>query len=394
MRAPGQDTAPPPSSGGALERVPFPVDPVLIAAGAAVVARSLRRAMWGWKRYDGDARTICRAVLEDCWNGTYLAGSAGHFRQFWTRDLSFCTPALMRLGMRDRVVSSLAWALPIFEARGGVCTTIFADRYARDVYDFASDSLPMLLFALRGAGADDLVERHRAFLGHEIERYVRRVLDPELGLARPEAYFSAPADCVRARSTTFTNTMLALLEQLLADEPRLPNPLAGADIAGRLVGSHWTGTHFRHALDHDQPSGDGNLFPFFFGILGDDDDRYRGLALRTLEDQGFSEPIPLRYFERRTPSAELLVPRVFTPNYQGDTIWMQLCPLYLSQLQTIEPARAQRLRDRVARIIEIDGNYLELYDRDLRPYTGRAGLYHADEGMIWAALFLDLYDRD
>lgn len=393
MRAPRQDTVPPPSSGGAHERVPFPIDPVLIAAGAAVVARSLRRAVRGWKRYEGDARAICRAVLEDCWNGTYLAGSAGHFRQFWTRDLSFCTPALMRLGMHDRVTSSLAWALPIFEARGGVCTTIFADRYARDVYDFASDSLPMLLFALREAGADDLVDRHRAFLGREVERYVRRVLDPELGLARPEVYFSAPADCVRARSTTFTNTMLALLEQLLAGEPRLPNPLAGADIAGRLVGSHWTGTHFRHALDHDEPSGDGNLFPFFFRILGDDDDRYRGPALRTLEDHGFSEPIPLRYFERRTPSDELLVPRMFTPNYQGDTIWMQLCPLYLSELRAIDPDRARRLRDRVARVIEIDGNYLELYDRDLRPYTGRAGLYQADEGMIWAALFLDLYDR-
>lgn len=393
MRAPGQDSAPPPSGRSARERVPFPIDPVLIGAGAAVVARSLRRAVRGWKRHVGDARSICRAVLEDCWNGTYLAGSAGHFCQFWTRDLSFCTPALIRLGMRDRVLSSLAWALPIFEARGGVCTTIFANKYARDVYDFASDSLPMLLFALREAGADDLVERHRDFLGREVERYVQRVLDPELGLARPEVYFSAPADCVRARSTTFTNTMLALLEQLIAAEPRLPNPLAGADIAGRLVGSHWTGSYFRHALDHEEPSGDGNLFPFFFRIFGDDDDRYRGPALRSLEELGFSEPIPLRYFERRNPSAELPVPRMFTPNYQGDTIWMQLCPLYLSELWTIDADRARRLRDRVARVIEIDGNYLELYDRDLRPYTGRAGLYQADEGMIWAALFLDLYDR-
>jgi hypothetical protein len=391
MRAPGQTLDRAAGRDAPLERVPFPIDPILVVAGAAVVARSLRRGAVGWKRHPGDAAAICHAVLEDCWNGTYLRGSAGHFCQFWTRDLSFCTPALVRLGMRDRVVSSLAWALPIFEAHGAICTTIFGDRYARDVYAFAADSLPMLLFALREAGAGDLVERHRGFLGREVERYVRRVLDPELGLARPEVYFSAPADCIRARSTTFANTMLALLEQLLADEPRLPNPLAGAGIASRLVGSHWTGTYFRHALDHDEPSGSANLFPFFFQVLGDHDAPCRAPAFRTLEERGFSEPIPLRYFERRDPAAELLVPRVFTPNYQGDPSWMQLCPMYIAELRVIDPARARRLRDRVAGVIEVAGNYLELYDRDLRPYTGRARLYHADEGMIWAALFLDLY---
>lgn len=374
-----------------LEPAPFPLDPVLVAAGAAVVARSLRRGAQGWKRYAGDAESICHAVLEDCWNGSFLAGSAGHFRQFWTRDLAMCTPAFLRLGWRDRVHASLAWALSRFEERGAVCTTIFDHRYPRDVYDFASDSLPMLLFALREARADDLIDRHRGFLGREVERYVTRLLCPDLGLARPEHYFSAPADCVRARSTTFSNTMLALLERLLRDEPRLPNPLAGHDTAGRLVASHWTGRYFKHALDVEAPSGDANLFPFFFRILGDDDAIFRRRAFATLEERGFSEPIPLRYFETRDPSAELPIPRVFTPNYQGDTTWMQLCPIYIRELREVDPRRATVLRDRVARIIECDGNYLELYDRDLRPYIGRAGLYHCDEGMIWAALFLDLF---
>jgi hypothetical protein len=364
---------------------------VLVAAGAAVVARSIRRGAQGWKRYPGDARDICHAVLEDCWNGSFLAGSAGHFRQFWTRDLAMCTPALVRLGMRDRVHASLAWALPRFEEHGAVCTTIFDHKYPRDVYDFGADSLPMLLFALREAGADDLIGRHRAFLSRQVETYVARVLDPELGLARPEMYFSAPSDCVRARSTTFANTMLALLERLLRDEPRLPNPLVVNDTANRLVQSHWTGRYFKHALDHEEPSGDANLFPFFFRILGDDDAVFRRRAFATLEERGFSEPIPLRYFERRDPSAELPVPRLFTPNYQGDTTWMQLSPIYIGELREVDPERALVLRGRVARVIETDGNYLELYERDLRPYVGRAGLYHCDEGMIWAALFLDLF---
>jgi hypothetical protein len=374
-----------------LEPTPFPLDPVLVAAGATLVGRSLRRSASGWKRYPGDVMDICHAVLEDCWNGKFIAGSAGHFCQFWTRDLSFCTPALIRLGMRDRVIASFAWALPLFEKNGGITTTIFGDKYPRDVYDFGADSLPMLLFALREAGATELIEKHKDFLGREIARYVRLVLCPDLGLARPGSYFSAPADCVRARSSTFSNTMLALLEQELALEPRLPNPMLGHDTAGRLLRSHWTGQFFRHALDHETPSGCGNLFPYFFKIFGDDDMVYRERSFRTLEARGFSEPIPLRYFEQRNPETELPVPRFFTPNYQGDTTWMQLCPLYISELRSVDPARALELRDRVARIIECDGNYLEMYDRDLRPYTGRGGLYHADEGMIWAALFLDLF---
>jgi hypothetical protein len=374
----------------ATEAAPLPFDPVLVAAGAALVGRSLSRARTGWKRYGGDAAQICRDVLEDCWNGKYIGGSAGHFRQFWTRDLSFCTPALVRLGMRDRVVASLEFALRIFEQRGAVTTTIFANKYARDVYDYGSDSLPMLLFALREAGADDLIDRHREFLAGQVDRYVRRVLDPELGLVKPEAYFSAPSDCVRARSTMFTNTMLALLEQELEKQPHLPNPLHGLDVAGRLLQTHWTGRYFKHALDRDDPSGCGNMFPFFFRIFGDDDMVYRRRAFATLEDRGFSEPIPMRYFEKRTPEQELPIPRFFTPGYQGDTIWMQLCPLYISELRSVDPQRAQELRDRVARIIEHDGNYLEVYHRDLTPYAGRGGLYQCDEGMIWAALFLEL----
>jgi hypothetical protein len=44
----------------------------------------------------------------------------------------------------------------------------------------------------------------------------------------------------------------------------------------------------------------------------------------------------------------------------------------------------------MAALIERDRNYLEIYTPNARPYRGRAFLYHADEGMIWAAMFLDL----
>jgi len=366
-----------------------PLDPVLLAAGAAVAARSLVRAIFGWKRYRGSVEAICQSVLDDCWTGEYLGGSAGHFRQFWTRDLAMCTPALCRLGLRDRVVRSWEWALQRFEAAGRITTTIFARRFARDVYAYGSDSLPMLLFGLEAAGAEHLIQRHKALISREVARYYEQVFDPDLGLARTDGYFSGPRDCMTGRSTVFANTMIALLGRLLDRGDGLPRPLAGHDVAREMLRHHWTGESFRDSLDRTFPSGDANVWPFFYGVFDDRDMQRR--AFSTLEANGFTDPVPLRYFQQRLPDAELPVPRLFTPNYQGDPSWTQLGPAYMHLLRDIDRPKMEQHRAKMAALIERDRNYLEIYTKTGRPYRGRALLYHADEGMIWAAMFLDLY---
>jgi len=376
-----------------LASAPLPIDPVLIAAGFNVAARSLWRGLRGWKRYPGDAQAISRAVIDDCWTGDFLAGSAGHFRQFWTRDLAMCTPALCRLGYRDRVVASWEWALERFDRAGRITTTIFYKRFPRDVYAYACDSLPMTLFALRQAGAEHLIARHRGLFRREIERFYQVVFDPDLGLARTSGYFSGPRDCMTGRSTVFANTMIALLGQVTDGESLLPNPLAGHDMRGQLLRHHWTGRYFRDSLCRELPSGDANVWPFFFGIFDgwSQDTAMRRSAFATLEQRGFTDPVPLRYFERRLPESELPIPKLFTPNYQGDPSWTQLGAVFLRELAKIDHGKMVAHRTRMAEFIERDRNYLELYTPDGKPYIGRARIYHCDEGMIWAALFLDLY---
>ncbi len=371
------------------EAAPLPIDLVLWRAGINGAVRSFFRRFFGWKRYAGDAPQICRQVVDDCWTGEFFAGSSGHFKQFWTRDLAMCTPALCRLGLRDQVVRSLAWGLDRFEKAGRITTTIFNRRYPRDVYAYGSDSLPMLLFALRAADAPHLIDEHRALLTREIHRYLETVFDPALGMARATGYFSGPRDCMTGRSTVFANTMIALLIKLLDADTRLPNPLAGHDMAELIVRHHWMGDYFRDSLCRDLPSGDANVWPFFFGIVTDPEMQRR--ALGTLAARGFTHPVPLRYFEQRLPEAELPVPRFFTPNYQGDPSWTQLGPAYLHLLAGLDRPRMERERATMAALIERDRNYLELYTPDAKPYRGRALLYYADQGMIWAALFLDLY---
>ena len=372
----------------AKDAAPFPLDPVLIAAGANVWRRSLWRRVFGWKRHVGSVEAICRAVVEDCWNGKYFAGSAGHFGQFWTRDLAMCTPALMRLGHRERIVKSWTWGLERFAKAGRITTTIFGNR-PRDVYAYACDSLPMLLYGLAEADADLLVSRHRELLATEIERYVRLVYDPETGLARTDGYFSAPRDCMTGRSTVFTNTMIALLARLLEERfTFLPNPLKGIDIASKMREAYWTGTHFRDALDNDLPSGDANVWPFHFGVF--DDDEMERSAHRTLDERGMTEPVPLRYFEKRLPERELVFPKFATPNYQGDTSWTQLGAVYLGRLKRLDQPAFLHRRAAMMKMIIRDSNFMEVYTPDGQPYKGRGTLYYCDEGMIWASMFLDL----
>jgi hypothetical protein len=375
------------------DAAPLPFDPVLVAAGFNVAARSLWRGLFGWKRYGGDVQAICRAVIDDCWTGEYLAGSAGHFGQFWTRDLAMCTPALCRLGLRDRVVASWDWGLQRFERAGRITTTIFYERFPRDVYAYACDSLPMTLFALRAAGAEHLIHRHRDLFRREIERFRTIVFDPDLGLARTTGYFSGPRDCMTGRSTVFANTMIALLHRMLDGESLLPSPFAGVDMAEQLRRQYWIGSYFRDSLCRDLPSGDANVWPFFFGIFAGaaDEQAMRRRAFAMLEERGFTRPVPLRYFERRLPDSELTVPRMFTPNYQGDPSWTQMGAIYLGELAKVDREQMVAHRTRMAEFIERDRNYLELYTTEGKPYVGRARIYYCDQGMIWAALFLDLY---
>ena len=370
------------------EAAPLPLDLVLMGAGINVAARSFWRRLFGWRRYAGPAADICRTVIEDCWTGEFFAGSTGHFKQFWTRDLAMCTPALCRQGHGERVVRSWSWGLERFQRAGRITTTIFNRRYPRDVYAYACDSLPMLLYGLREAGALHLVERHRELLATEIERYHQIVFDPALGMARPDGYFSGPRDCMTGRSTVFANTMIALLARLL-EELQLPNPFRGHDIPSAMWQHHWMGDLFRDSLDRDIPSGDANVWPFYFGIVTDKQMQRR--ALLTLEERGFTRPLPLRYFAKPLPEAELPVPHAATPNYQGDPSWTQLGPAFLNVLGQVDRALMERHRATVASFIERDQNYLEVYMTDGQPYRGRALLYECDEGMLWAAMFLDLY---
>ena len=127
--------------------------------------------------------------------------------------------------------------------------------------------------APRGSGADDLVERHRDWLGREVAALRRRVVvDPQTGLVRTDRKFSAHRDTVVNRSNAYGNTMVALLAKTLGERPDWGLPRSACRpfrrrlraIAARALLDRRPLSAMRSAPT--RLSGEANLWPFYAGV--------------------------------------------------------------------------------------------------------------------------------
>ncbi len=255
----------------------------------------------------------------------------------------------------------------------------------------------MLLAALRSAGADDLVLRHRAWLGREVLHFADRVVDPVTGLVRTDRKYSAHRDTVTNRSNAYGNTMVALLAKTIAERPDwgLPDPFADhfdGDF-GRLLRDHfWLGDRYRDAIGSDATSGEANLWPFYAGVEGSAE--MLRLALGTLEDEGYTSPLPLRYETKRDPTKEVWLTRHLLPDYQGSTVWTSLGAMFLQLQQRVNPRRAAEGIERYSELVERDGTFWEVLDPgSLRCWVSPRRVLIGEEAMLWSAIFLDLIEH-
>ena len=367
------------------------IHPAVILEYAHTLGVRVRRHARGHRRHPGDAAAIVRACIDACWNGRTFTASPGHFDMFWTRDLSFSVPSLLRIGEAERVHASLSYALDVWtRRRSHITTTIHYFDWPGDVYEYGVDSLPLLLAALRSAGATDLVERHRGFLEAEVAHFAERVVDPETGLVRADRKYSAHRDTVTNRSNTYGNAMVGLLAKTIGETGWFESPFErhfdGA--YGRLLVEHlWHGDHFRDALDDPTVSGEANVWPFYTGVVTEP--AYVRPALAYLQAHGFAYPYPLRYELVRRPEKEVWMTRHLLPDYQGSTVWTSLGSMYLQLLRTANPELGIRETARYVELIERDGTFWEVLDHDGRNYVSPRKVFIGEESMLWSAIFLD-----
>jgi hypothetical protein len=371
------------------------IAPALLAVYVHHVGIRLRRHFRGHTRHAGEASSIVRACIEACWNGRTFTASPGHFDMFWTRDLSFSIPSLLRLGLGDRVRESLTYALDVWtKRRSHITTTIHYFDRPGDVFEYGVDSLPLFLAALRTADATDLVERHHTWLQAEIDHFYTMVVDPSTGLVRSDRKYSAHRDTVVNRSNAFGNTMVALLAKTIEETGWFESPIErhfDGDF-GRLLMEHfWVDDHFRDALGDETVSGEANIWPFYAGVIGDP--AVIAPALAYLDANGFCDPYPLRYETSRRPEREVWLTRHVLPDYQGSTVWTSLGAIYIQVLRTVDPTLAAREAGRYVDWIERDGTFWEVMNSGGQNWVSPRWIMIGEESMLWSAIFLDILEN-
>jgi hypothetical protein len=371
------------------------IAPAVLATYVHNIGIRLRREFRGHTRHPGDAAAIVRACIEACWNGRTFTASPGHFDMFWTRDLSFSVPSLVRLGHGPRVQASMAYALDVWaRRRSHITTTIHYFDRPGDVFEYGVDSLPLFLAALRAADATDLVERNRPWLEAEIAHYYETVVDPTSGLVRSDRKFSAHRDTVVNRSNAFGNTMVALLAKTIEETGWFASPFERhfeGDYGRLLIDHFWVGDHFRDALGDETVSGEANIWPFYTGVVGDP--LRVAAALRYLDANGFCDPYPLRYETSRRPEREVWLTRHVLPDYQGSTVWTSLGAMYLQVLRTVDPQLAAAETARYVAWIERDGTFWEVMNAHGQNWVSPRWILIGEESMLWSAIFLDALEN-
>lgn len=352
-----------------------------VAEGVRYGAHSLKRKLFGPRRYAGAAKDICASIVEACWNGRYFRNSAGHYGEFWCRDFGFTVDSLLKLGYRKQVLQTLDYALGRFAAHGRIETTISQSGSPFSFPDiYAPDSLAFLIHALRAAKATELVREHRAFLEHELRRFVREAMDTRTGLIRRRTHLSGMRDYAIRDSSCYDNVMAAFLSAE-ADWLRLQNPLRRFRLAKNVVKRFWNGSYFLDDLSGaTHVTGDANLFPFWTGVVGSR--KMLGSVMRALDHAGLTEPFPLRYAPSNVK--ERMIPIAFlVPHWENDAVWTHIGLLYLHVIKEAAPAAYERHLRSYVRVLERDKTLFELYTPCGRPYA--SWWYMADEAMLWAA---------
>lgn len=350
-----------------------------------MVLRAARVRLNGFMHYGGDAEHVCKSIVEECWNRKYFQTSTGHFTSFFSRDFGWCAKALCSLGYREKVLKTLEYCLSAFETAGGVATTITPSGRVLDVFTYGPDSLAFILHALHEADAKDIVEDFREFLQKEAQRCYNLAWDRKTRLVRTDKSFTSIKDNAFRKSCLYDNAMVGLISRHL-DSFELQNPWVGEDFSDKLIDNFWTGSYFREDLSgSDVVTGDANTFPFWTGIVQDKSILKK--AIGAVRKEGLDKPLPLRY-TMHTPKDLFLPARVFTPNYEGNTVWAHLGLLYIEVVSGLNKKWAKKYLAEYTKRIEEHKTFLELYEPDGTPY--KKLLYVTDEGMLWAANYLML----
>jgi hypothetical protein len=351
-------------------------NPVHVIQGIRYFFQSIKQEFTGPTKYRGNAEDICRQIVEACWNGKYFQTSTHHYKEFWVRDFGYCVESLVKLGYREEVRKTLYYALEKFQ-KTGIKTTITRGGTPFSFPDiYSPDSVALTVHALRATKDEDLIEKYEEFVQGEIDAFANIVLQD--GMVRRHAHFSGMRDYARHDSSCYTHCMAILLARE-AKNMGFKFPYTEKELVKKLD-AYWKG-YYRDDKSNPEASGDANTLPYWLGIGKD----FKS-SLQTMQKLGLDQPIPLSYSSK--PHPHMLPIEIFVPGWQHDSIWPFLGFLWMRAAKKYDGELLKQYKKMYAEVIKQHGTLYEVYTLHKQPY--RSLFYHADEGMLWAAMYLTL----
>jgi hypothetical protein len=365
---------------------------IMLSETARIFFRGIRVRSKGMKRYHGDTESISRQIIRDCYDPKRkyfrVSWEHGHFCEFYARDFGWCAESLLSLGYRKEVISTLDYALDAFQRHGRVEQSISPSGrpFTFPSGKYSPDALAFLVRSLRLAGERKLVAKYKDFLSQEVKRYFELVVDRKSGLVRKDRSFSSMKDYSLRQSSCYDNVMTAMLS-LDLDALGLPNPFKRWDYHRLIIKHFWTGEYFLDDLSGSKVvCGDANVLPFWSGLIVD-----HGLlrkAIASIRKEGLDSPFPLKYTRKRFSSQKMIAKELFAGDYERDAIWPHVGLMYVKVVASLDKRLARRYLAQYEKQMLLHKNFLEVYTRDGKPFKNF--FFHADEGMLWVANFMQL----
>lgn len=333
------------------------------------MAHAVWRRFFGYHKFKGSSKKICKQIIEKCWTGEYFTASCGHFKQFWMRDFGMFAKDLIDLGYFKKVKATTEFAFETYKNTEKVTTTIFPDGTVADVFDYAADSLPFLVHCLK-LTRPDLIKSE--FIKQQAEIYFDKILSKETGLVKQGVYFSSAKDNTYRSSSTYDNIMACWLAKMLEDERY--------EKMKKLIKKElWNGFYFYDSLGNETIAGDANVIPYWTGVF--DDKKMLSKSTKAIQNAELDKPFPLKYTLEYDEKHEKLPAKIFAPNYQGNSIWA------MWGMHFLKIANKSKYINKYLELVKKHKTFLEIYDPDGSPY--KSLFYYSDEGMIWCAGLLN-----
>lgn len=347
----------------------------------------LRRYFSKNGKFEGNTKQICQQIVDKTWNGQYYQTGLGHFNYFWIRDFGIVVDSLIKTGNIDRVHKTIDWALGKYLRSEKITLCIHGKGRLFDAPKRSIDALPWLLYSI-SKSQYQLNNQQKQFLEKAIDRYTHDFIDSKNGDILSEISYSELRDAVNYKRSAYAVCMVYTAVKA-SNELRLKGFKHKSTVYSNMLNSYWNGKYYNADKNNDTFSAECNLLPFTLNIVNDKD-KIKSI-FDYISEKKINQPYPMKYTDDKSKFKYHWWGNLIMPNYAGSTVWTWMGAIYLQLLNEYSSPEFSKQLQQFKKLIKKHRNFPELLHPDGAWY--KVPLYRGDEGMVWAALLLEVLEK-